>query len=397
MQQRIGPYQVLEEIASGAQGAVYRTFDPQTSQIVALKVLHASLTSDPAYIERFRREASLAASIDHPNVVKIIEVGRDGDSYFIAMEFLPESLARVVQAGGPMDVGGAVEFAVQIAQGLAAAHALGIVHRDIKPQNILIGPDGRVKVTDFGIARAQALNTMTATGAIMGTPHYMSPEQARGRRADIRSDLYSLGCVLYQMLSGKVPFDADTPLGVLDMHRETPPPRIRQVRRDVPRAVEAVVDRCLEKDPARRYQTPQELVAALSVAMPQARPVRPSSEAPVLERTPGEEPGHAPRHSAPPPPPGGPPERPVVAESGKPSGPMRLISKGGGVILALWGTLLVLGSGQTLSQGETASGIVTLVAGATTLIAATLMLRRSRLRLRYLQKVCKQSGGVPSL
>ena len=135
-QQQIGRYQILEDIASGGQGAVHRVFDPDTGQIVALKVLHASLSNDSTFVERFRREASLAASIDHPNVVKIFEVGQDGDQHFMALEFLPESLARVIEGGGQMRLDRVAEFGVQIADGLAEAHALGIVHRDIKPQNI---------------------------------------------------------------------------------------------------------------------------------------------------------------------------------------------------------------------------------------------------------------------
>ena len=186
MQQRIGRYQILEDIAAGGQGTVYEAFDPQSGQIVALKVLHPSLTADPNYLERFRREASLAASINHPNVVAIFEVGEDRDLNFIAMELLPESLARVIQSGGSLSAERATDFATQIANGLSAAHALGIVHRDIKPQNVLIGPDGTAKVTDFGIARAEILSTMTAAGATLGTPHYMSPEQARGERTDGR-------------------------------------------------------------------------------------------------------------------------------------------------------------------------------------------------------------------
>ena len=274
MEQQIGRYQLLEEIASGGQGAVYRAFDPETGQIVALKVLHAHL-GDDVHLERFHREARMAASINHPNVIRVSDVGQDGDSDFIAMELLPDSLARVIESGGALPVDRAVDFASQIADGLAAAHALGIVHRDIKPQNVLIGPDGNVKVSDFGIARATAFSTMTVTGAMMGTPHYMSPEQARGHREDIRSDLYSLGVLLYQMLTGEVPFDAETPLEVLEMHRETTPPKVRQERSEVPRPLEAVVARCLEKDPGRRYQAPEELAHALKEAVPEAVRLRP--------------------------------------------------------------------------------------------------------------------------
>jgi serine/threonine protein kinase/protocatechuate 3,4-dioxygenase beta subunit len=276
MEQRIGRYQILEEVAAGGQGTVYRAFDPDSGQIIALKVLHPTLSGDQGYIERFRREASLAASIDHPNVVKIFEVGQDGDQHFMALEFLPESLARVVGSVGQMRLEGAAQFGLQIAEGLAAAHDLGIVHRDIKPQNVLIGPDGTAKVTDFGIARAESLNTMTATGVVMGTPHYMSPEQARGERADARSDVYSLGCMMYHMLAGEVPFTGETPLAVIRQQIEVQPTRLRDRRKDVPRAMEAVIERSMAKDPGRRYQGAGEFAQAIRTAVPGAsRPVTP--------------------------------------------------------------------------------------------------------------------------
>ena len=278
MEQRIGRYQILEEIAAGGQGTVYRAFDPDSGQIIALKVLHPNLSGDRGYIERFRREASLAASIDHPNVVKIFEVGQDGDQHFMALEFLPESLARVVESGGQMRLEGASQFGLQIAEGLAAAHALGIVHRDIKPQNVLIGADGSAKVTDFGIARAESLNTMTATGVVMGTPHYMSPEQARGARADARSDVYSLGCLMYHMLAGEVPFTGETPMAVIRQQIEEQPRRLRERRKDVPRGLEAVIDRAMAKDPDRRYQSAAEIAQAIRAAAPGvSRPVTPQA------------------------------------------------------------------------------------------------------------------------
>ena len=279
MEQRTGRYQILEEIAAGDQGTVYRAFDPDSGQISALKVLHPNLSGDRGYIERFRREASLAASIDHPNVVKIFEVGQDGDQHFMALEFLPESLARVVESGGQMRLEGASQFGLQIAEGLAAAHALGIVHRDIKPQNVLIGADGSAKVTDFGIARAESLNTMTATGVVMGTPDYMSPEQARGARADARSDVYSLvGCLMYHMLAGEVPFTGETPLAVIRQQIEEQSRRLRERRKDVPRGLEAVIDRAMAKDPDRRYQSAAEIAQAIRAAAPGvSRPVTPQA------------------------------------------------------------------------------------------------------------------------
>ena len=202
--ENIGRYPVLEDIASGSQGAVYQAYDTENSQIVALKVLHPHLR-DPEYLERFAREASLTISIDHPNVITVFEVGHDGTQHFMSMEYLPQSLSRILSTGSEMDLTQVVQFGVQICDGLSAAHDLGIVHRDLKPQNVLIGTNGEAKVTDFGIARAAQMNTMTATGTLMGTPLYMSPEASEGENVDFRADIYSVGCMLYEMISGRVP------------------------------------------------------------------------------------------------------------------------------------------------------------------------------------------------
>ena len=280
-QRRIGRYQILEEVASGGQATVYRAWDTSTGQVVGLKVMHPHLAGDPSYLERFRREARLAASVRHPNVVRIFEVGSDGDIQFISMEYLPLSVHDLIQAQGSLPIDRAVDIGYQIALALESAHQHGIVHRDIKPQNILLAPAGTVKVSDFGIARAANLSTMTRTGALMGTPHYMAPEQAKGERATIVSDLYSLGVVLYQMLTGEVPFDAETPWEVIRQHIEAQPARVRQVRGDVPRVLERLVSRSLEKNPSRRYATPGELAQALREAVPEAFKARPAEQAPV--------------------------------------------------------------------------------------------------------------------
>ena len=267
-QQTIGKYRILEEIASGSQGTVYRPRDTSLNRVVALKVLHPHLSSDASILERFRREAQMAASVTHPNITQIFEVDQDGDRHFISMEYLPLSIHNLIQSQGRLPIDRASAICLQTAAALQAANHSGIVHRDIKPQNLLLAPDGTVKVTDFGIARAASLSTMTQTGALMGTPHYMSPEQARGQTPDIRSDLYSLGIVLYQMLTGQVPFQADIPLEVMRQHSEVQPTPVRQRRGEVPVGLEQVVMRCLEKRPERRYQTPDELARALRVAAP---------------------------------------------------------------------------------------------------------------------------------
>ena len=266
--QSIDKYQILEEIASGGQGTVFRAWDTRSGQVVALKVLHPHLASDSAILDRFHREAQLAAAVSHPNITAIYEVGQDGNSHFIAMEFLPDSIHNLIVSTGRLPVDRAVDICHQSAEALEAAHQGGIIHRDIKPQNLLVAPDGTVKVTDFGIARATALSTMTRTGALMGTPNYMSPEQAQGQRVDIRSDIYSLGIVLYQMLTGQLPFEANTPYEVIRQHVEQTPERVRRLRSDIPSTIERIVNQCLEKDPRRRFQTPAELVQALRQVYP---------------------------------------------------------------------------------------------------------------------------------
>jgi ABC-type proline/glycine betaine transport system substrate-binding protein len=247
---------------------VYRAWDTGSGRVVALKVLHPHLASDLGVLERFRREAQLAAAVVHRNITTIYEVGQHGNRHFIAMEYLPDSIHNLIVSAGRLPIDRAVDICRQAAVGLEAASRRGIIHRDIKPQNLLLAPDGTVKVTDFGIARATALSTMTRTGALTGTPHYMSPEQAQGHRVDIRSDIYSLGIVLYQMLTGQLPFEANTPYEVIRQQVEQRPGPVRRLRSNIPGAVERIVNRCLEKNPERRYQSPGDLARALGEAVP---------------------------------------------------------------------------------------------------------------------------------
>ena len=257
----IGSYQVLERIATGGQATVYRARHNRTGQVVALKVMR---TLPPALREQFQRGARLAASINHPNVVRIHEVAQDGSNFFIAMEYLPRTLESVIREEGPLPEQQAVDIARQVLLALDAASQRRIVHGDLKPQNILIDGDGVVKVGDFGIASVIDPLTIPGTGMVMGTPHYMSPQQADMRRVDARCDLYSLGVILYRMLTGKHLFDAESPQAILDQHRYARPPLVRESRPEVSPMLDALVDRCLAKVPAQRVQSAQAMLQALA-------------------------------------------------------------------------------------------------------------------------------------
>ena len=260
-EEQIARYRILDQIAAGSQGIVYRAFDPNSNRVVAIKVLHQNFAADETYVRRFQREATIAASIDHPNIVRIFEVGEDDGRHFMVMEHLPESVDNLIRAGLPTE--SASRLAAQIADGLQVAHEAGIVHRDIKPQNILIGPDGMPKVTDFGIARSELMSVMTATGVLMGTPYYMSPEQARGDNPDLRSDVYSLGCLFYQLLTGALPFSASTPLVVLRRQIEDDPLPLRELREDIPDGIVRIVERAMRKVPEERFQSMADMASAI--------------------------------------------------------------------------------------------------------------------------------------
>jgi serine/threonine-protein kinase len=258
-----GRYRVLRKLGSGGMADVYAAEDRQLGRRVALKVLHRRYAEDQQFVERFRREASSAAGLQHPNIVAIFDRGEwDGTSY-IAMELVDgRTLKEVIRGKGPAPPEAAVDITLQILRAARYAHKHGIVHRDIKPQNVLIDQDGRVRVTDFGIARA-GTSDMTETGSIMGTAQYLSPEQAQGRAVDARSDLYSIGIVLYELLTGQVPFDAESPVTVALMQVNEPPVPPRELNPAIPPALEAVVLRAMEKDPDRRFQSADEFIAAL--------------------------------------------------------------------------------------------------------------------------------------
>ena len=210
MLEHLGKYEILETIAAGGQGTVYRARGSESGDVVALKVMHPGHTGEVQYLEALRQEANLASRLDHPNIVKVLDFQVEGGTAYVAMEYVPGVLRREMRPGTPLSPGRAVELAIQVSSAIAHAHQHGVVHRDIKPQNVLLTDDGTVKVTDFGIARAMQSSSIIRQTGVMGTPHYMSPEQWQGRAVDGRADVYSLGIVLYEMLTGSPPFEGDS-------------------------------------------------------------------------------------------------------------------------------------------------------------------------------------------
>ena len=257
-------YQLEQLIGTGGMADVYLATDSLLGRHVAVKILHPQFAKDPVFIQRFRQEAQAAANLNQRNIVNVYDWGIDEGLDFLVMEYVEGSnLKDIILGGGPLLPERAVEIAVAICSALEAAHANGLVHRDVKPQNIIVTPDKQIKVMDFGIARAAGGSAMTQTGTILGTAQYISPEQAQGRTADPRSDLYSLGIVIYEMLTGKAPFDSESPVAIAYKHvREDPlPPSM--VNPDISPELEAVVMKALAKNPENRYQNALEMQADL--------------------------------------------------------------------------------------------------------------------------------------
>ncbi|MBA3264633.1 MAG: Stk1 family PASTA domain-containing Ser/Thr kinase [Thermoleophilaceae bacterium] len=259
-------YRIVRRIGSGGMADVYAAEDTHLGRQVALKVLHRRFAQDQEFVERFRREASAAASLQHPNVVGVFDRGRHDGTYYIAMEHLPgRTLKEIVTTEAPLAQERVVDLGVQILQAAGFAHRHGVIHRDFKPHNVIMDDRGGVKVTDFGIARAGA-SEMTETGSIMGTAQYLSPEQAQGHAVTAASDLYSIGVMLYEMIAGRLPFDGDSAVSVALKHLSEPPPPISQFRPDVSPALESVVMAALAKDPAHRWQSADDFAEALQAA-----------------------------------------------------------------------------------------------------------------------------------
>jgi tRNA A-37 threonylcarbamoyl transferase component Bud32 len=250
-----GRYRLESKLGSGGMSTVYLARDETLERWVAIKVLHREISDQPDQIERFRREARSVARLSHPNVVSVIDAGEDGGYPYIVFEYVEgETLKQRIERLGRLPLDEAAAYAIEIGRGLGTAHVHQLVHRDVKPQNVLIDSEGRAKVTDFGIARSlEGQRALTATGRVLGTTDYVSPEQAMGHGVDARSDIYSLGVVLYEMLTGDVPFHAETLVGVAMKHVNQAMPETEELRSEVSAALAAVIERATAKDPAERY------------------------------------------------------------------------------------------------------------------------------------------------
>jgi tRNA A-37 threonylcarbamoyl transferase component Bud32/tetratricopeptide (TPR) repeat protein len=284
--ERIGKYEIVAKIGQGAMGEVFRAHDPVLNRAVAVKRISAGLDTDENVKKRFQREAQSAALLSHPNIITVYELGMEGEQLFMAMELLDGIDLKHALTRRKMSLDEKVDVIEQICEGLAFAHAHEIVHRDLKPANIHILPGGKVKIMDFGLARLST-SEMTSTGMVMGTPHYMSPEQVRGQKADSRSDIFALGCVFYEILTGHKPFDAESLHAVLYKVMQEEPPSLREAASDVPEAILQVVDKALAKNPAERFQNASDMLAGLRQARQAVAAGRGHERVPGLDRTPG--------------------------------------------------------------------------------------------------------------
>ena len=259
-------YEIIDTVGSGGMADVYKAKDQRLNRFVAIKVLKNEYSSDRNFVNKFRGEAQSAAGLSHPNIVNVYDVGDDKGLHYIVMELVEGiTLKRFIERKGKLEVKEAVGIAIQIAQGMEAAHDNHIIHRDIKPQNIIISRDGKVKVTDFGIAKVSNSNTITSNA--MGSVHYLSPEQARGGYSDEKSDIYSLGVTLYEMLSGKVPFAGDNNVSVAMLHIQGEAMTLRELDSSIPLSLDSIVQKCMQKKPERRYHTASELIIDLKRAL----------------------------------------------------------------------------------------------------------------------------------
>lgn len=279
-------YELKDPVGKGGMATVYSAYDTQLERTVALKILHEHFGEDEDYVDRFRREARAAAQLSHPGIVTVIDRGEEDGRQFIVFEFVEgETLKDLVERGGPLPVRGALEIGLQVGRALAFAHQQGLIHRDIKPQNVLLNGDGRAKVTDFGIARSLDAVGHTETGTVLGTSHYIAPEQARGERVDAQTDVYSFGVVLYELLTGDVPYAGDNFLTVALRHVNDEVPGVLERRPDCPLRLAALVERCLAKAPADRPASMGAVVEELEATLADLD-ARPDGEATMIVKSP---------------------------------------------------------------------------------------------------------------
>jgi serine/threonine-protein kinase len=281
-------FRLEEQIGSGGMSTVYRAYDVTLERWVAIKLMHRDISDDPDQLERFRREARAVARLNHPHLVTVIDFGEDDGRPYIVLEFVEgETLKQRIRRLGRLSVAEAVAYAIEIGRALMAAHAERLVHRDVKPQNVLIDQEGRAKVTDFGIARSLEVHGLTATGRVLGTTDYVAPEQALGHEVTEQSDVYSLGVVLYEMLIGEPPFKAESQVAVAMKHVQEPMPDVQKLRPDVSAALAQVVDRATAKELTNRYATARDFVHDLEqvLAIEAARAGTTTGEATTVLQT----------------------------------------------------------------------------------------------------------------
>lgn len=294
--QTLGPYRLDNKLGEGGAAIIYRAYQPSMERYVAIKVLKVELAEqDPTFVERFTREARTIAQLQHPHILPVIDFGQTDEHVYLVMVLMEQgTLRQYVRENAPLSLEETSFLITQVSSALDRAHTRGIIHRDLKPENILMDEDRNLYLTDFGLARImENARRLTATGLVMGTPHYISPEQARGDSAEIPSDTYALGIMLYEMVTGQLPFQADTGYGLIFKHINEPPPAPRTLRPDLPAEVEHVMLKALSKEPAQRYQSAMELAEAYAKALPNAHTLTMQTEAqashaPLGERAPQE-------------------------------------------------------------------------------------------------------------